>query len=110
VRREINQRELRNDSGEIMRKADEPEHRHAQSCSGWRPRLTGAASAPTWTRPRAKTGHPLPEQGRHRRGLLDTSVVIDIETLDPSQLPVEVAVSAVTMAELAAGPPCDDRS
>jgi hypothetical protein len=24
VRREINQRELRNDSGEIMRKADEP--------------------------------------------------------------------------------------
>jgi predicted nucleic acid-binding protein len=52
----------------------------------------------------------LPEQGRHRRGLLDTSVVIDIETLDPSQLPVEVAVSAVTMAELAAGPPCDDRS
>jgi hypothetical protein len=93
-----------------MRKADEPEHRHAQSCSGWRPRLTGAASAPTWTRPRAKTGHPSPEQGRHRRGLLDTSVVIDIETLDPSQLPVEVAVSAVTMAELAAGPPCDDRS
>jgi predicted nucleic acid-binding protein len=41
---------------------------------------------------------------RHRRGLLDTSVVIDIEMLDPSQLPVEVAVSALTMAELAAGP------
>jgi predicted nucleic acid-binding protein len=41
---------------------------------------------------------------RHQRGLLDTSVVIDMETLDPSQLPVEVAVSALTMAELAAGP------
>lgn len=46
----------------------------------------------------------MPEQRRHRRGLLDTSVVIDIETLDPSQLPVEVALSALTMAELAAGP------
>ena len=44
------------------------------------------------------------EERRHRRGLLDTSVVIDIEMLDPSQLPVEVAVSALTMAELAAGP------
>jgi hypothetical protein len=38
------------------------------------------------------------------RGVLDTSVVIDLDELDPSQLPVEVAVSAVTMAELAAGP------
>jgi predicted nucleic acid-binding protein len=36
--------------------------------------------------------------------LLDTSVVIDLDRLDPSELPVEVAVSAVTMAELAAGP------
>ena len=32
------------------------------------------------------------------------SVVIDIEPLPPSQLPVEVAISAITMAELAAGP------
>ncbi len=45
----------------------------------------------------------MPEQ-RHRRGLIDTSIVIDIETLDPSKLPVEVAISAITMAELAAGP------
>lgn len=44
------------------------------------------------------------EERRHRRGLLDTSVVIDIEILDPSQLPAEVAVSALTMGELAAGP------
>lgn len=46
----------------------------------------------------------MPEKRRHPRGLLDTSVVINIEMLDPSQLPAEVAVSALTMAELAAGP------
>ena len=45
----------------------------------------------------------MPEQ-RRARGLLDTSVVIDIELLSPLQLPVEVAISAITMAELAAGP------
>ena len=31
-------------------------------------------------------------------------MVIDLDHLDPSRLPVEVAVSAITMAELAAGP------
>jgi predicted nucleic acid-binding protein len=41
---------------------------------------------------------------RPPQGLLDTSVVIDLDELDASKLPVEVAVSAVTMAELAAGP------
>ncbi len=41
---------------------------------------------------------------RHARGLLDTSVVIDLDELDPELLPVEMAVSAITMAELAAGP------
>ena len=41
---------------------------------------------------------------RHSRGLIDTSVVIDLERIEPSDLPAEVAVSAVTMAELAAGP------
>lgn len=46
----------------------------------------------------------MPEERRHQRGLLDTSAVIDMELLDPSQLPREVAVSALTMAELAAGP------
>ena len=45
----------------------------------------------------------MPEH-RRARGLLDTSVVIDIESLSPSQLPFEVAISAITMAELAAGP------
>ncbi len=41
---------------------------------------------------------------RHDRGLIDTSVVIDLELIDPDNLPHELAVSAVTMAELAAGP------
>jgi predicted nucleic acid-binding protein len=40
----------------------------------------------------------------HPRGIIDTSVVIDLERIDADQLPLEVAVSAVTMAELAAGP------
>jgi hypothetical protein len=41
---------------------------------------------------------------RHQRGLVDTSVVIDLERVDPADLPSEIAVSAVTLAELAAGP------
>jgi predicted nucleic acid-binding protein len=41
---------------------------------------------------------------RRLQGLLDTSVIIDLEHLEPGQLPVESAVSAITMAELAAGP------
>ncbi len=38
------------------------------------------------------------------RGVLDTSVVIDHDQIDARQLPDESAVSAVTLAELAAGP------
>ena len=53
-------------------------------------------------RSQTKTRTHVPEH-RRARGLLDTSVVIDIEALSPSQLPVEVAISAITMAELAAG-------
>lgn len=45
----------------------------------------------------------MPER-RHQRGLLDTSVLIDLEEIDNNRLPVAVAVSAVTLAELAAGP------
>lgn len=45
----------------------------------------------------------MPEN-RRERGLLDTSVIIDLERLDATLLPFEVAVSAITMAELAAGP------
>ena len=38
------------------------------------------------------------------RGVIDTSVVIDIEHLAPDALPSEMAIAAVTLAELAAGP------
>lgn len=38
------------------------------------------------------------------RGVLDTSVVIDHDLVDHEQLPDESAISAVTLAELAAGP------
>lgn len=41
---------------------------------------------------------------RHARGLLDTSVVIDLERIDAVSLPGEISVSAITFAELAAGP------
>jgi predicted nucleic acid-binding protein len=38
------------------------------------------------------------------RGILDTSVVIDHHGIDPARLPDESAITAVTLAELAAGP------
>jgi predicted nucleic acid-binding protein len=38
------------------------------------------------------------------KGLLDTSVVIDHDVIDAALLPDESAISAVTLAELAAGP------
>ena len=41
---------------------------------------------------------------RHGRGLVDTSVVIDLGRIDAGDLPLEIAISAVTLAELAAGP------
>jgi len=41
---------------------------------------------------------------RHARGLVDTSVVIDLDAIDPEHLPRELAISAITLAELAAGP------
>jgi predicted nucleic acid-binding protein len=41
---------------------------------------------------------------RPARGLVDTSVLIDLAVLDPDVLPEELAVSAVSVAELAAGP------
>lgn len=41
---------------------------------------------------------------RQPRGLIDTSVVIELEQLDSADLPVEVAISSLTLAELAAGP------
>lgn len=44
------------------------------------------------------------DDARRPRGLLDTSVVIDLDRLKLESLPLEWAISAVTMAELAVGP------
>lgn len=41
---------------------------------------------------------------RHPRGILDTSVIIDFDGLSPGLLPVESAISVLTLAELSAGP------
>ncbi|WP_198042289.1 type II toxin-antitoxin system VapC family toxin [Kitasatospora azatica] len=40
---------------------------------------------------------------RRQRGLLDTCVVIDLPRIDPGRLPVEAAVPAIVLAELAQG-------
>jgi predicted nucleic acid-binding protein len=42
------------------------------------------------------------------RGVLDTSVVVDHDLLDAASLPDEAAISAVTLAELSAGPHATD--
>lgn len=43
-----------------------------------------------------------------KQGLLDTSVVIDLDVIEPATLPEEACISAVTMAELSAGPHATD--
>lgn len=45
---------------------------------------------------------------QHLRGIVDTSVVIEIEQIPEDALPEEIAVSAITLAELAAGPHATD--
>ena len=50
----------------------------------------------------------MPSDNRPERGLLDTSVIIDLETIPAASLPMEVAISAITLAELAAGPHATD--
>ena len=50
----------------------------------------------------------MPDPPRRPRGLLDTSVVIELERLDAAALPLQLAVSAITIAELAAGPHATD--
>ena len=43
-------------------------------------------------------GEPIP------KGLLDTSVIVDLDQLDADRLPAEVSISVITLAELSAGP------
>lgn len=44
----------------------------------------------------------------HARGVLDTSVIVDLDKIDQSHLPDEMAISAISLAELAAGPHATD--
>ena len=41
---------------------------------------------------------------RHQRGVLDTSAIIDIASIPPAELPSEASITAVSVAELTAGP------
>lgn len=41
---------------------------------------------------------------RHQYGLLDTNILILRQWIDPDELPEEMAISAITLAELSAGP------
>lgn len=41
---------------------------------------------------------------RPARGLLDTNIMILRKWIDPTELPAEMAISAITLAELSAGP------
>lgn len=45
---------------------------------------------------------------RRTRGLIDTSVVIDLPSIDLAALPEQSAISAITVAELTAGPHATD--
>jgi predicted nucleic acid-binding protein len=40
----------------------------------------------------------------YAQGLLDTNIVILRKWIDPAELPAEVAITAITLAELSAGP------
>jgi predicted nucleic acid-binding protein len=40
----------------------------------------------------------------HRRGLIDTNVVVHLAALDTADLPDEMVISAITLGELSAGP------
>ena len=42
----------------------------------------------------------MPDPERPGRGLLDISVLIELDKLDASMLPSELAISAITLAEL----------
>jgi hypothetical protein len=53
----------------------------------------------------------VPDQPLRQRGLIDTSVVIGLESVRPEALPAQLAIASITLAELAAGPHAtDDRA
>lgn len=50
-----------------------------------------------------RTSNPVIGE-RRPEGILDTSVVIDLDLIPLEDLPIDMAISAVTLAELGAGP------
>src|SRR5206468_383280 len=78
----------------------------SRSSSGRSPVLRGStstSSAAIWTRLSIRIRRRVPER-RRAGGIVDTSVVIDVDLVQSVELPGAVAISAVTLAELAAGP------
>ncbi|MFK0194896.1 type II toxin-antitoxin system VapC family toxin [Kitasatospora sp. NPDC090308] len=47
---------------------------------------------------------PVEPKQQHAQGLLDTNIMILRKWLDPAELPDEMAITAITLAELSAGP------
>jgi predicted nucleic acid-binding protein len=68
------------------------------------PASISTGCVPTLITRLAKRSHRVAERRRAPQGLIDTSALIDLDHLDASALPTELAISALTMAELAAGP------
>ena len=58
-------------------------------------------------RPSIRTRSAVPG-AEPNRGLIDTNVLILLPALDAATLPGEMVISAVTLAELSAGPHCAD--
>ena len=48
--------------------------------------------------------YPLWPVSRTARGMLDTNIMILRKWINPEELPAEMAISAITLAELSAGP------
>ncbi|WP_327086925.1 type II toxin-antitoxin system VapC family toxin [Nonomuraea sp. NBC_01738] len=45
---------------------------------------------------------------RHERGILDSGIVAAFKLFDPAELPVEAAITAITLGELSRGPYATD--
>ena len=107
---EITQRDLRMRSKEIM---DAVEHGQAFTVTRdgrsigelvpLRQRSTRTRSERTRMPPPIRSQVPMTSEAP-RRGLLDTNIMILRSRIAPEDLPDEMAISAVTLAELSAGP------
>lgn len=54
--------------------------------------------------PRSSRTRPIVNGDAPTRGLIDTNIVVHLSAVDPAELPDEMVLSAVTLAELSAGP------